>query len=253
MKIVKRDGHIVDYDPQKIRIAIGHKRVTKYLVTRFVVDSPDQLRDGQVIDTPDASHINMKLRCILNAYQEALDKINANAKAETKRLVNKAVDKANEIVEQIKQELKEADEKALLKAKKDLKRLESLAYDGGEIAHSVLTEEISESEIIPGAKIVVKSIGAEGYVARVRTDRKEAEVNCLGKSLKVKFADFTQRTRSISVGHELRTMQEILPLAKRLLNDMQLQYYRVRLMGLAVSNPLAEQGRTEPVQLSLGF
>ena len=23
MKIVKRDGHIVDYDPQKIRIAIG--------------------------------------------------------------------------------------------------------------------------------------------------------------------------------------------------------------------------------------
>ena len=72
-------------------------------------------------------------------------------------------------------------------------------------------------------------------------------------TLKVKFADFTQRTRSISVGHELRTMQEILPLAKRLLNDMQLQYYRVRLMGLAVSNPLAEQGRTEPVQLSLGF
>ena len=72
-------------------------------------------------------------------------------------------------------------------------------------------------------------------------------------TLKVKFADFTQRTRSISVGHELRTMQEILPLAKRLLNDMQLQYYRVRLMGLAVSNPLAEQGRTEPVQVSLGF
>ena len=124
--------------------------------------------------------------------KEALDKINANAKAETKRLVNKAVDKANEIVEQIKQELKEADEKALLKAKKDLKRLESLAYDGGEIAHSVLTEEISESEIIPGAKIVVKSIGAEGYVARVRTDRKEAEVNCLGKSLKVKFADLAK-------------------------------------------------------------
>ena len=23
MKIVKRDGHIVDYDPEKIRIAIG--------------------------------------------------------------------------------------------------------------------------------------------------------------------------------------------------------------------------------------
>ena len=71
-KVLKNGKH-------KIRIAIGHKRVTKYLVTRFVVDSPDQLRDGQVIDTPDASHINMKLRCILNAYQEALDKINAKS------------------------------------------------------------------------------------------------------------------------------------------------------------------------------
>ena len=40
----------------KIRIAIGHNWVTKYLVTRFVVDTPEQLRDGQVVDIPDAPH-----------------------------------------------------------------------------------------------------------------------------------------------------------------------------------------------------
>ena len=36
MKVIKRDGHIVDYDPEKIRVAIGkannevkgHKKVT---------------------------------------------------------------------------------------------------------------------------------------------------------------------------------------------------------------------------------
>ena len=71
-KVLKNGKH-------KIRIAIGHKRITKYLVTRFVVDSPDHLQDGQVVDTPDASRINVKLRNLLNTYQEALDRINANS------------------------------------------------------------------------------------------------------------------------------------------------------------------------------
>lgn len=71
-KVLKNGKH-------KIRIAIGHKRITKYLVTRFVVDSPDNLQDGQVVDTPDASRINVKLRSLLNTYQEALDCINTNS------------------------------------------------------------------------------------------------------------------------------------------------------------------------------
>ena len=71
-KVLKNGKH-------KIRIAIGHKRITKYLVTRFVIDSPDQLRDGQVVDTPDASCINVKLRNLLNTYQDALDRINTNS------------------------------------------------------------------------------------------------------------------------------------------------------------------------------
>lgn len=124
--------------------------------------------------------------------KDALERINANARAETKRLVNKAVDKANDIVEQIKQELKEADERALLKAKRDLKRLESLAYEGGETTDSVLTEDISESEIVPGAKVVIKTLGAQGFVAKIRPEKNEAEVNCSGKSVKVKFSDLAK-------------------------------------------------------------
>lgn len=71
-KVLKNGKH-------KIRIAIGHKRVTKYLVTRFVVDSPDNLQDGQVVNVPDASRINVKLRNLLNAYEDALDRINSNS------------------------------------------------------------------------------------------------------------------------------------------------------------------------------
>ena len=71
-KVLKNGKH-------KIRIAIGHKQETRYLVTRFVIDSPSQFKDGQVVDIPSASHINMKLRNLLNVYQEALDKINTNS------------------------------------------------------------------------------------------------------------------------------------------------------------------------------
>lgn len=79
LKLAVIPAKVLKSGKHKIRIAIGHKRVTKYLVTRFVIDSPDQLRDGQVVDVHNASHINMKLRGILNAYQEALDKINTKS------------------------------------------------------------------------------------------------------------------------------------------------------------------------------
>lgn len=71
--------------------------------------------------------------------------------------------------------------------------------------------------------------------------------------LKIKFSDFTQKTRNISVGHELSTMQEILPLAKELLKDLNLTNYKIRLMGLTVSNPLEEDHDTRPVQLTFKF
>lgn len=63
----------------KIRIAIGHNQETRYLVTRFDIDDMSQFKDGQVVDTPNASHVNMKLRNILNSYQEALDRINTQS------------------------------------------------------------------------------------------------------------------------------------------------------------------------------
>lgn len=71
-------------------------------------------------------------------------------------------------------------------------------------------------------------------------------------TLKIKFYDFTQITRSISVNHRLRTMQEILPLAKQLLYDLQLSDYQIRLMGLTVSNPLV-CSKNSPIQLTLDF
>lgn len=79
LKLAVVPAKVLKSGKHKIRIAIGHKQETRYLVTRFVIDSPSQFRDGQIVDAPYASHINMKLRNLLNTYQEALDKINTNS------------------------------------------------------------------------------------------------------------------------------------------------------------------------------
>ncbi len=60
-------------------------------------------------------------------------------------------------------------------------------------------------------------------------------------TLKVKYADFTQITRSITQRGILTTKDEILPLAKRLVKSAAFSAaHPIRLLGLSVSNPSAE-------------
>ena len=59
----------------KIRVAVGHKSVTRYIVTSIKIDSASQFKNGQVVKRPDAAVLNTKLRNLLNSYQEKLDKI----------------------------------------------------------------------------------------------------------------------------------------------------------------------------------
>lgn len=66
---VSKDG------THKIRVAIGHRQQTHYLVTRFSIDDTSQFKAGQVVNRADANLINKKLRTILNDYQDKLDKI----------------------------------------------------------------------------------------------------------------------------------------------------------------------------------
>lgn len=59
----------------KIRIAIGHKQETSYIVTKYSVASLANWSAGQVVNQPDANFINMKLRQILNDYDQRLDRV----------------------------------------------------------------------------------------------------------------------------------------------------------------------------------
>lgn len=74
-------------------------------------------------------------------------------------------------------------------------------------------------------------------------------------TLKIKFHDFNQITRSITQGNELTTMDKILPLAKKLLKEVDYESHPIRLIGLSVSNPKEEREevKNQWEQLSLEF
>lgn len=59
----------------KIRIAIGHKQETHYIITRYRVTQWANFKNGIVCNQPDANYINVKLRQLLNDYDTRLDNI----------------------------------------------------------------------------------------------------------------------------------------------------------------------------------
>ena len=74
-------------------------------------------------------------------------------------------------------------------------------------------------------------------------------------TLKVKFNDFQQITRSTTVSQILRTKDQILPLAKQLMNEVDYRQHPIRLIGLGVSGHHGEQLPVVPqwIQLELDF
>jgi len=59
-------------------------------------------------------------------------------------------------------------------------------------------------------------------------------------TLKIKFHDFNQITRSLTQSEELTTLDRILPLAKQLLKEVEYSTHPIRLIGLSVSHPREE-------------
>ena len=86
-----------------------------------------------------------------------------------------------------------------------------------------------------------------------RLEKKDFRGNTL--TLKIKFHDFVQITRSITQAQELTSLKVILPIAKELLRSVDYTRHPIRLIGLSVSNPQDEQADEHAVwhQLSIDF
>lgn len=118
------------------------------------------------------------------------------------------------------------------------------------VRKSIGCEHTLEKDISRTSSVIIELYHvAVELVERLR--RKEFRGNTL--TLKIKFHDFRQITRSITRPQELTELSVILPLAKQLLREVDYGEYPIRLIGLSVSNPRDEETGRHGVWEQLSF
>lgn len=119
------------------------------------------------------------------------------------------------------------------------------------IRKSIGCEHTLEKDINRRSSVIIELYHAAVELVG-RLERKSFRGNTL--TLKIKFHDFTQITRSITRPQELTSLDVILPLAKQLLKEVDYEHRPIRLIGLSVSNPREEwEGKGVWEQLSFEF
>jgi DNA polymerase-4 len=115
---------------------------------------------------------------------------------------------------------------------------------------SVGCEQTFEKDISSKSALII-----ELYHTVIELERRLAKSDFKGTTLtlKVKYENFEQHTHSITGDKVLRTKDDILPLAKRLLKDVALGNHYVRLIGLSVSNPPRPESQRKWIELELEF
>ena len=99
---------------------------------------------------------------------------------------------------------------------------------------SVSCEQTFETDLSRDADVALHLYHTVVELVR-RIEKNDFEGRTL--TLKVKFQDFQQITRSITADHVLRTKDEILPLARQLMEGVEFHSHPIRLLGLGVSHP----------------
>lgn len=105
------------------------------------------------------------------------------------------------------------------------------------IRKSIGCEHTLERDITARSSVVIELYHVATELIE-RIARKDFRGNTL--TLKVKFDDFEIKTRSMRAPKELTLLNDILPLAKKLMQQIDYAQHPIRLIGLAVSNPVEE-------------
>lgn len=174
--------------------------------------------------------------------EEKQDAILNNAKAETTRIVSNMVQKANEIIEQLKETVKAENEDALRKARILKNKLEDIKQESEERIKPVYASFVPTKAKI-GQKVIIKSLDSEGTLISL-ADKKglyKVMVGNLQTSVKVDdlgqpIADNTQKRKE-----ESRSV-------KRTSIPPEPSNSEIKLLGMTVSEAIES---LEPVILSL--
>ena len=110
------------------------------------------------------------------------------------------------------------------------------------IRKSVGCEHTLDKDISRSSSVIIELYHVATELVE-RIARKQFLGNTL--TLKIKFHDFNQITRSMTIGKPLVALPDILPLAKQLLKTVQFKEHPIRLIGLSVSNPYEGKDKKE--------
>lgn len=119
---------------------------------------------------------NIKLEFERKNLSEKLEKINANARLETKRLVSASLDKADELIANIKEQMHIANEKSLIQAWQYRKQLENMQYDMETEIEKPNYEAINIEKLKIGQTVVVISLNSVGIVKSLPNKKNEISV-----------------------------------------------------------------------------
>ena len=87
LKAVIVPAKVLKGGKHKIRISLAHNGKTRYIVTDILIDKATQFSGGFIVNRPDASYLNTKLRGLLQKYQIALDEIETSAALSCEELI----------------------------------------------------------------------------------------------------------------------------------------------------------------------
>ena len=124
--------------------------------------------------------------------QKEKERLYAQAKAESRRIINERTAMAEELLAQIeevfaKDSVSQAD---LIKARTLKNKLGNIAYiSENEEESQVQYKDVTEQDLRVGVKVVLKNTKQEGIVQSVRPQKKEVEILCGNIRIRSKFSD----------------------------------------------------------------
>ncbi len=191
LKIAKKLG-LCDYIVNNAYSALSEDKV-KF---EKILQNAEQLKRKSIAELEEMARIKNEIqleRALIETKKTQLDaqleRIHSNAQAETRRLIANATEKANEILDKMKEEKRRVDEASLLSVARLKNQLEDINYSINSETISIDCQPLPANEIKVGARAVVKSVGGEGTIKSINIKKKEVEITVGSIKLNAKFSD----------------------------------------------------------------
>jgi DNA mismatch repair protein MutS2 len=124
--------------------------------------------------------------------EQAMQKVKSNAVSDTRRLVSSSMQKADEIIERMKELRDNTDGGSYLEVKKLRKQLEGIEDEYNKEEDFTQYVPLSKNDIRTGASCLVKSLQAQGVILSSPDKKGYVQVRCGNITTKVKIDDLAE-------------------------------------------------------------